>query len=118
MQANKATGSVGPAVASSRDTSDHAQHKEAQISLEQCFTDVNMLMRALAAAGEDSKCEGASCCCAGVPEVIWQLEQVAEQQIGFSVSSVHECSRSLALLATFLLHGGHSRRAFSRTSQA
>lgn len=69
--------------------------------------------------GSDSKCLGASCSCAKVPSIIRQLEQHKCEATKAPWSALSEAlCIALCKLAAVLLEGGHSGRAFRRTSEA
>lgn len=117
MQANKAAGpGVEPAVDSSGSSSCPAQQqKQATYSLEQIIGALNIITKKMTA--DDGKCTGACRNCAAATALIWRLEQEA---IGIDVSTVFVKSLYVCLIkiAAALLKGGHSARAFRRTTEA
>lgn len=92
------------------------QQEAAPLSLAECIKAVVKTTKAVASRG--GKCRGAACACAAVPRDIYHLEQQAHDLEAMSTmieSGVYKC---LVELAAALLKGGHSHRAFRRTTEA
>lgn len=66
-----------------------------------------------------SKCtSNHNCGCSLVPSAIWDLECQAEKEQHQAAAQRLQLASILAKLAALLLRGGHSARAFRRTTDA
>jgi hypothetical protein len=67
----------------------------------------------------EMRCTGKACVCQLVPKLVWMLEEMQESHYS-SLCDVLACElhKKLPQLATNLLIGGHSPRAFRRTTEA